>query len=62
MIDNDAVWRAIEDDARHFTRYPIRALKPNWFALHDRRGNTLSFHRTISGALRARRQRLEEEA
>jgi hypothetical protein len=49
------------DDTRHLSRFPIVQLRPAWFALQDHKGERLSYHRTVSGALRARRQLQEEE-
>lgn len=43
------------------TRYPIRR-DGNLFRLEDRKGQQLSWHRTQSGALRARALRLEEDS
>lgn len=44
---------------RHLSRLPIKQLKPRWFALLNAKGKPISFHRTISGALRARREQIE---
>ena len=43
------------------TRFPIVRIKAKWFALETLAGTRLSYHRTISGALRARREAIEEE-
>lgn len=47
--------------ARHLTRFPIVRLRQQWFALETSDGRRLSFHRTVSGALRARRVVIEQE-
>jgi hypothetical protein len=44
----------------HLTRYSIRQ-DGRIFRLEDRKGRQLSWHRTQSGALRARQLRLEED-
>jgi hypothetical protein len=49
------------DDARHLSRFPIVQLRPAWFALQDHKGEQLSYHRTKTGALRARRKWVEEQ-
>jgi hypothetical protein len=49
------------DDARHLSRYPIEP-DGNIFRLKDARGRQISWHRTQSGALRARRTKIEEDA
>jgi hypothetical protein len=55
----------MSDDARHVTRhlsrYPIEP-DGNIFRLKDARGRQISWHRTQSGALRARRTKIEEDA
>jgi hypothetical protein len=43
------------------TRLPI-VPHGRGFVLQDRKGNRISFHRTMTGALRARREKLEETA
>jgi hypothetical protein len=43
---------------QHMTRYPITAYLTG-YVLQDRTGQRLSFHRTVSGALRKRRILLE---
>jgi len=42
------------------SRWPVRQVKPRMFVLEDAQtGERLSWHRTKSGALRARRQIIE---
>ena len=45
---------------QHLTCYPVVPFRSG-FLLQDRDGERLSFHRTKSGALRKRRELIEEE-
>jgi hypothetical protein len=45
---------------QHMTRYPITAYLSG-YVLQDKTGQRLSFHRTVSGALRKRRTLIEQE-
>jgi hypothetical protein len=47
-------------DARHLSVYPITRVG-KLFHLSDTRGRMISFHRTVSGALRKRRELIEEQ-
>src|SRR5262245_58062581 len=62
-LGHHGLWRcAVHMDAlAHLTRYPIVQLKPHWYALENLKGKRLSYHRTVSGALRARREIIEGE-
>lgn len=59
------------DIQRHVTFTPLRFIDPGLthlpivahgrgYQLQDRNGNRISWHRTMTGALRARRERLQE--
>lgn len=45
----------------HLTRYPIKQVGPAHYVLKDLGGRQISWHRTKSGALRARYELLEAE-